>query len=97
MTRSTRGWLNAPMNLDSDIRAAFREIILPEIRTLHADLQELRAELTRLRASTGPLRNVLLAGLQRLDARLEAMERGVRRPSPCVRSSRRCRPSRRRS
>ena len=85
------------MSFDSEIRAAFREIILPEIRTLHADLQELRAELALLRAATGPIRNVLLAGLQRLDARLEAMERGVRRPSPCVRSSRRCRPARRRS
>lgn len=84
------------MSFDSEIRAAFREIILPEIRTLHADVQELRAELTLLRAATGPLRNVLLAGLQRLDARLEAVERGVRRPSPCVRSSPRCRAARRR-
>jgi hypothetical protein len=50
-----------------------------------------------VRAAMGPLRSILLAGLQRLDVGLEAIERGVRRPTPCSRSSPRCRAYRRRS
>jgi hypothetical protein len=85
------------MSLQDEIRAAFREVLLPEIRALHADFQDIRAEIALMRAATGPLRSIVLAGLQRLEARLEAMERGVRRPSPCFRASPRCRPARRRS
>ena len=84
------------MSLQDEIRAAFREVLLPEIRALRADLQDIRAEIVLLRGATGPLRSVVLAALQRLEARLDAMERGVRRPSPCFRASSRCRPARRR-
>jgi hypothetical protein len=79
-----------------EIRAAFEEILLPEIQALHAELQALRVEAVLMRAATGPLRSLLLAGFERLDARLEAMEQGVRRPSPCFRASPRSRPGRRR-
>ncbi len=85
------------MSIAEEVRAAFREVLLPELRVLHEDLQSLRAEMVLVRAATGPLRNVLLAGLQRLDERLEAIERGFRRPMPCSHSARRCRGGRRRA
>jgi hypothetical protein len=97
LTPAARGWWNARMSVEHEIRAAFREIILPEVRALHADLQALRAEMALVRAAMGPLRSILVAGLQRLDVRLEAIERGVRCPTPCSQSSPRCRANRRRS
>lgn len=84
------------MRLEDEIRAALRDVLLPELRVLHEDLQALRAEMVLLRGATGPMRSILLAGMQRLEERLEALERGVRRPTPCARSSTRCRPGRRR-
>ena len=86
-----RSCSNASVSLQDDLRAAIREILRPELRALHD-----RAEMVLLRGATGPLRHVLLAGLQRLDARLDAIERGVRRPTPCTRAVTRCRPGRRR-
>jgi hypothetical protein len=84
------------VSIADEIRAAFREILLPELRAFHDELRALRAEVTLLRAASGPLRNVVLAGLQRIDDRLDAIERGVRRPTPCTRAATRCRPGRRR-
>ena len=84
------------MRLEDEIRAALRDVLLPELRVLHEDLQALRAEMVLLRGATGPMRSILLAGMQRLEERLEALERGVRRPTPCPRSPTRCRPGRRR-
>jgi hypothetical protein len=84
------------VRLEDEIRAALRDVLLPELRVLHEDLQALRAEMVLLRGATGPMRSILLAGMQRLEERLEALERGVRRPTPCPRSSTRCRPGRRR-
>jgi predicted nucleic acid-binding Zn-ribbon protein len=84
------------VSLDADLRTAIQEILRSELRALHEELQALRAEIVLLRGATGPLRQVLLAGLQRLDARLDAIERGVRRPTPCTRAPTRCRPGRRR-
>jgi hypothetical protein len=81
---------------DDQIRAAFREVLLPELVALHEEFRAIRAEVALMRAATGPLRSLLLAGFERLDARLEAMENGVRRAAPCLRSSRRLRPGRRR-
>jgi hypothetical protein len=76
------------MNQD-DIRAALREILLPQFQALHAEFRAIQADVALMRAATGPLRSLLLAGFQRLDARLEAMELGVRRAGPCVRPVRR--------
>jgi|KBSSwiStaDraftv2_1062776.scaffolds.fasta_scaffold534468_2 hypothetical protein len=84
------------VSIEDEVRAAIREVLLPELHILHEDLQALRAEMVLLRGATGPLRGILLAGLQRLDVRLEAIERGVRRPTPCARAATRCRPGRRR-
>jgi hypothetical protein len=84
------------VRLEDEIRAALRDVLLPELRVLHEDLQALRAELVLLRGATGPMRSILLAGMQRLEERLEAIERGARRPIPCPRGSTRCRPGRRR-
>jgi hypothetical protein len=39
---------------------------------------------------------VVLAGLQRLDEKLEILEHGLRRPAPCLRIAARGRPARRR-
>jgi hypothetical protein len=79
-----------------EIRAVFREVLLPELQALHAEFRAIQAEVALMRAATGPLRSLLLAGFQRLDARLEAMEYGVRHAAPCFRSSRRLRSGRRR-
>jgi hypothetical protein len=84
------------VRLEDEIRAALRDVLLPELRVLHEDLQALRAEMVLLRGATGPMRSILLGGMQRLEERLEALERGVRRPSPCPRPATRCRPGRRR-
>jgi hypothetical protein len=78
-----------------EIGAALRDAILPEIRALHAEVRALQAEIGHMRAATGPLRSLLLAGFQRLDARLEEMEHGVRRVAPCFRASPRGRRRRR--
>jgi hypothetical protein len=77
-----------PRMSHDEILAAFRAIILPEIRALQADVRALQAEIAHLRAAAGPLRSILLAGFQRLEEKLEVMEHGVRRPAPCFRPSR---------
>jgi hypothetical protein len=71
-----------------EIHAAVRAIVLPEIRALQADVRALQAEITHVRAGVSPLRSILLAGFQRLEEKLDAMEQGVRRPAPCFRSAR---------
>jgi hypothetical protein len=71
-----------------EIHAAVRAIVLPEIRALQADVRALQAEITHVRAGVSPLRSILLAGFQRLEEKLDAMEHGVRRPAPCFRSAR---------
>jgi hypothetical protein len=72
----------------SDVVAMIRAVVFPEIRALQAELRALQAEIAHTRAGVSPLRSILLAGFQRLEEKLEAMDQGVRRAAPCFRSAR---------
>ena len=81
------------MGLRDEFRAAFEEILLPEMRAIQESLRELRRDVWRLRAATT---RRLDAEVHRLDGRIDLIDRELRRPLPCARSSPRCRAGRRR-
>jgi hypothetical protein len=91
LTGSPRDCLNARVSFLAEFKFAFEEIIVPELRAIRAELQGIRDEMWRIHAELRPLRRAMLGELRRLSLRLDVVDQELRRPTSCVRSTRRCR------
>ena len=77
------------MGVYDQIKQAFQDIIAPEIRAIHGEIQTLKVEIRRLdekidslrnevMVSLNAFRNELLAEIRRLDTRLDGLDRELK-------------------
>ena len=81
--------MNGRVSPYDEFKAALEEFIVPELRAIRAGLQGIREDVSHLRAELRPVRRALIAEIQRLDARIDVLDRELRRPISCARASRR--------
>ena len=63
------------MGVYDQIKAAFQDIITPELHALRGDIQRLNQKIDGLRAEMVSMKAELLAEIRRLDARIESVQR----------------------
>ena len=66
------------MGVYDQIKAAFQDIIAPEIRDLRGEVKRLDQKIDGLRAETISMRGELLAEMRRVDARIDGVDRELR-------------------
>jgi hypothetical protein len=81
--------LNADVTVYDAVKAAFQEFLVPELLAIRASLQDIRAEVSCLRAELRPWQREVLAEVQRLERRLTLLHEDLRRPISCGRAQRR--------
>jgi len=79
----------ARVGIYDEIKRAFQDLIVPELRAIHGDLVEMGRKLDRigaplttkidsLRGETVSMKGALLAEIRRLDVRIDGVDRELR-------------------
>ena len=66
------------MSVYDQIKAAFQDIVAPEIRALHGEIKTLQVEIKRLDEKVESAKNELLSEIRRLDTRIDSLDRELK-------------------